>query len=215
MRRMFQSLRTFLNDRQAEQSQRQAEQTPPILANFEARVELLAAHAEQATSYEDDLLAQGAQLQSDMDAMREQMESSIDAGRDRDALEFLRLAVRLRPGRDLIETELRGFRAVSDELTRRAQALFDNLDSANDLAANARLHPNAAYALDLALTRLTRYFVLLERVAYHRRASLGSRLAERLNVMIDDRKLDLELASYVLARRRALNGGESRPRLEG
>lgn len=210
MRRLFTTLRGLINDRPARP---QAATIPAPLANFERRAELLAQHAEQATSYEDDLLAQGAQFQADMDSLRAAMEQQIDDGRDRYALEYLRLAVRLRPGLQLIQGELASFRVVSEELMRRAQALFDNIDAAMAMANDPDTALDSARALDHTLTQLTRYFVLLERVANNRRATLGERLAERLGAMIDDHQLDLELAGYILARRRALSGGASRSAL--
>jgi hypothetical protein len=44
-------------------------------------------------------------------------------------------------------------------------------------------------------------------VATARRRALPERLAQQLTQVIDDRQLDLELANYILNRRRALGPG--------
>ena len=87
--------------------------------------------------------------------------------------------------------------------------LLQHVDEAREFARSATLNAQATHYLDLTLTRLTRYFVLLERVAAMRRRELPDRLAASMLHVIDDRRLDLALATYVLQRRRALNAGGS------
>ncbi len=53
--------------------------------------------------------------------------------------------------------------------------------------------------------------ILLERVTRNRHASLPERLAAQIVDVVDDRQLDLELATYILSRRRALGPGRRRP----
>src|SRR5262249_40369091 len=140
--------------------------------------------------------------------LQEHMEAAIDYGADRDALEYLRLAVRLRPQRDLLEQELKAFHSVAAELIQHVNTLMQYLDEARSFAFDATLIPAATYYLDFTLNRLTRYFVMLERVTKARHQTLPERLAQHITVVIDDRQLDLELATYILNRRRSLGSGE-------
>ena len=71
------------------------------------------------------------------------------------------------------------------------------------------LNAAATEYLDSTLDRLTRYFIMLDRVSRQRRKELPDRLAQVMMQVIDDRKLDLELATYILARRRALGSGDN------
>jgi hypothetical protein len=50
---------------------------------------------------------------------------------------------------------------------------------------------------------------MLDRVAKARRRDLPDRLAAAMTDVLDNRQLDLELANYILQRRRALNAGSS------
>ena len=135
------------------------------------------------------------------------MEQALDEGKDGNALEYLRLAARLRPQRALLEQELKAFHALAGELIWRVLMLLDNLEEARNYALSADLNPAATRALDEALNRLTRYFIMLERVTIARHDQLPMRLAEQMMVIVDDRQLDLELARFILSRRRALGGG--------
>ncbi len=205
MHRLFSTLRKAVErqEQQREHEQSSAEALP----GFENRVEVLCKYAENAAHYEDDLTAAYESVEANMGRLQQGMEDALDAGRDRDALEYLRLAARIRPQRDLLEQETRAFHAVATELILRVNTLMENIDEARSYARIFELNPAASQALDQTLTRLTRYFVMLERVATARRRSLPERLAQALTAVMDDRQLDLELARYVLARRRALGSG--------
>jgi len=202
MNRLFHPIRRMVEKPQAE-----AQPEPP-LPGFENRVEVLYTYAQRAAEYEDDLTAHYEQIRANLDRVEARIGQALEEGRDRDAFEFVRLAARLRPQYDLLDFELRAFGSVSSELILRVNMLMDNLDEARTLAQNGALNPAATEALDAALTRLTRYFVMLERVATTRRRALPERLAEQMLRVLDDRQLDLELARYVLARRRALGTGK-------
>ena len=139
--------------------------------------------------------------------LQENMEQALDAGQDRDALEYLRLAARFRPQRDLLDKEIRAFHSVADDLIQRVNTLVNYADEAREYALSSDLNPEATYYLDQTMTRLTRYFVLLERVTKTRHKGLPQRLAEQMMGVIDDRQLDLEMATYILTRRRSLGSG--------
>ena len=203
MNRLFKTLKTIVERPQAAESDR-----PDALPGFDNRVEVLYKYAETAVAYEDDLARNLTEVDTTLDSLRGAMEMSIDAGRDRDALEYLRLAARLRPQRDLLDIEIRSFHVLATDLIRRVTALMDNIDEARAYAHSADLSPATTQFLDQALTRLTRYFVMLERVARVRRQKLPDRLAAQIAHVIDDRELDLELANYILQRRRAIGSGE-------
>ncbi|HRE47361.1 MAG TPA: hypothetical protein PLD47_06500 [Aggregatilineales bacterium] len=179
----------------------------PALSNFDARAEVLCKHAEQAAAYETDLMEHLERVEGQLAQLQVGMEAALDAGADQQAYEILRLAARFRPQKDLLHNEITAFGLVAGALIQRVDALVDNLDEARTLAADGSLNPVATKLLDTAITRLTRYFVLLERVAQTRRRALPDRLAESLLTVIDDRQLDFELARYVMARRRALGSG--------
>jgi hypothetical protein len=140
--------------------------------------------------------------------LQQMMELAIDEGKDRDALEYLRLAVRLRPQRELLEREMQAFAAVAEELLSRVQILLDNLDEARQFVEDGNTNPAATHYLDQFMTRLTRYFVMLEKVSLARHKDLRKRLAEQMMHVIDDRQLDLEMARFILSRRRALGSGD-------
>jgi hypothetical protein len=204
MNRLFQTLRNIVEKPQPEAEE---DSTGDALPGFDNRLEVLCAYAERSAAYEDELTARHEQIADDLAQLQERMEASLDEGEDRDALEYLRLAFRLRPQRDLLEHELNAFHAVASDLIRRVNTLMDYADEAREYARNATLSPAATYFLDATLNRLTRYFVMLERVTKTRHYSLPDRLAQEITEVVDDRQLDLELATYILSRRRALGPG--------
>jgi hypothetical protein len=204
MNRLFQTLRGMRDKADAAEN---AEND--ALAGFDNRIEVLYKYAERASAYEEDLTRNHEQIIDTLAQFHEMMLMALDSGKDRDALEYLRLAMRIRPQRDLIEREMQAFRAVADELIRRISTLMQNLDEAREYARNSDLSPAATYYLDQTLNRLTRYFVMLERVSIARHKALPQRLAEQMMTVIDDRQLDLELARFILSRRRALGSGTS------
>jgi hypothetical protein len=206
MRRLFDALRNIV-DRSTERREEAESRANDALEVFENRMEVLTSHAERAMTYEEALTTHLERVERDLDLLKDHMEASIDNGRDRDALEFLRLAARLRPQRELLAYELNAFHAVADALIMRVNLLVAHMEEAREFARNARLSPSATSYLDGAMTKLTRYFVMLERVALVRRETLDTRLTAKLTDVIDDRKLDLEMATYILQRRRALNAG--------
>jgi phage shock protein A len=207
MNRLFETLRGLVSRPHSEPAP--APEQPNILAGFESRLAALYHYAEHAAAYERDLEARLAEAQAHMDQLEATVEAMINAGRDRDAFEYLRLAARLRPQRDLLRDELRAFHAVAAELQRRVALLMENRAAASQIASNASANLHAARTLDRVLNQLTRYFVMLDRVARARRRELPNRLAAAMTKILDDRLLDLELANYVLQRRRALSAGSS------
>lgn len=205
MNRLFQTLRGFVErPRTAEDGDDRVEEALP---GFENRIEVLSKYAERASAYEETLQNSYDQIMDQMMQLQGLMEQALDEGQDSNALEYLRLAARFRPQRALLEQELKAFHALAAELIWRVLMLLDNLEEARNYALSADLNPAATQALDAALNRLTRYFVLLERVTIARHDQLPMRLAEQMMVIVDDRQLDLELARFILSRRRALGGG--------
>jgi hypothetical protein len=207
MNRLFQTLRNIVEKPQPEDENAAVEEALP---GFDNRLEVLCTYAERSAAYEDELTARFGQVADDLAQLQEHMEAALDRGEDRDALEYLRLAVRLRPQRDLLERELNAFHAVASDLIRRVSTLMDYADEAREYARSTTLSPAATYFLDATLNRLTRYFVMLERVTKTRHYSLPDRLAQEITQVVDDRQLDLELATYILSRRRALGPGRQR-----
>ncbi|MCC7208782.1 MAG: hypothetical protein IT323_15850 [Anaerolineae bacterium] len=209
MNRLFNTLRRIVEraPRGDDQHIEERETAFPALPDFEERVEVLFRHAEQAAAYEDDLADYVRQLRARLESLLARIDGLIDQGRDGDAFEVVRIAARIRPQYDLVNQEMQAFHAVAGDLIERVDNLIDNLDEARALAADGRANPNATAHLDAAMTRLTRHFVMLERVSRARRTTLPDRLAQQLTAVLDDRKLDLQLARYVLARRRALGPG--------
>ncbi len=204
MNRLFQTLRGFVErPRPIEEMEANVEALP----GFENRIEVLSKYAERASAYEETLQNQYDQISDQMMQLQGLMEQALDAGEDRDALEYLRLAARLRPQRALLESELKAFHALAGALIWRVVMLLDNVEEARAYASSTAYSPAATRALDQALNRLTRYFVLLERVTIARHNQLPMRLAEQMMQIVDDRQLDLELARFILSRRRALGGG--------
>jgi hypothetical protein len=204
MNRLFKTLRNIVDKPVSEQ---EAEQREDALPGFDSRIEVLSTYAERSAAYEEDLQNNFDQVADQLLQLQELMEATIDAGRDRDALEYLRLAARLRPQRDLLDQELRAFHAVASDLIRRVNTLMDYIEEAREFARDGELSPAATYYLDATLNRLTRYFVMLERVTRQRHRTLRDRLAAQILLVVDDRQLDLELATYILQRRRALGSG--------
>jgi hypothetical protein len=184
------------------------EAVPDALPGFEARLAVLYGHAQQAARYEDELLSNRTDVADQLQQYETRIEQCIARGEDRKALEYVRLAARLRPQYDLLDNELRAFTSVANALTARLDLLLQHVDEARQYAQSAALNAQATYYLDLTLTRLTRYFVLLERVAAARRHELPDRLAASMLQVIDDRRLDLALATYILQRRQALKAGD-------
>lgn len=204
MNRLFNTLRNLV-DKPAPAPDRPAK--VEALPGFDNRVSVLCNYAERAAAYEDDLTYHYEEIMGQLGDLQELMERCLDNGHDRDALEYLRLAARLRPQRDLLDREIQSFHSVAGELIRRVNTLTEFADEAREFANDADLSPAATYYLDAAMTRLTRYFVLLERVAKNRHHDLPERLTTAISGIVDDRQLDLELAGYILARRRALGSG--------
>lgn len=202
MNRLFNTLRNFVERPQAE-----VEETEEALPGFENRLEVLCRYAERAAAYEDDLRANHDEVMDQLWLLQALMENALDDGKDAHALEYLRLAARLRPQRDVLDHEMAVFRSVADDLIRRTNALLENLDEARVFAQSAEVSPAATYYLDATLTKLTRYFVMLERVAIARHRGLPERLAAEMLIVVDDAQLDLELAHYILTRRRQLGSG--------
>ncbi len=200
MNRLFDTLRSWLDKpRPADHG--------AALPGFEQRMDVLRLHAQQAARYEDDLLASFQDIEAQLAALKNEMEQAIAAGEDRNALEYVRLLVRLRPQRELIDNEIRAFHAVAFALIMKVNVLVAHLDEARAFARSSTLNPAATQYLDQMLSRLTRYFVMLERVSAARRRELPDRLAALTIQVLDNRKLDMELANYILQRRRALDSG--------
>lgn len=206
MKKLFDTLRNIVNHQRPHQ--REAVQLA-ALEQFDRRMDVLTQYAEQAMDYEETLTTHQERLERELDTLREVMEQCIERGEDRHALEYLRLLVRLRPQRDLVVQELNAFHAVADALIMRVNNLVAHLDEAREYARDAHLSANATLYLDASMERLTRYFMMLQRVSAARRQTLPQRLMEKMTTVIDNRKLDLELATYILARRRALGAGPS------
>jgi hypothetical protein len=205
MNRLFDTLRGWLDKNPTHTLNSAA---PDALPGFDNRIEVLCHYAENAARYEDDLLASQAQISDNLGALEAGIDKCLLHGADRDALEYVRLMVRLRPQYELIDQELRSFHAVASELILRTNLVMQHIDEARQYAASARLNPAATNYLDDTLTKLTRYFVMLERVAEVRRRELPARLAALTLSVIDNRRLDMELANYILQRRRALGSGD-------
>lgn len=197
MNRLIETLRGWL----------ERPQPPVALPGFDNRMDVLCRYAQHAADYEDELLSAYHEIEDQLSAFEGQVERALTAGNDRDALEYVRLLVRLRPQRELLDRELRNFHAVAGALVVRVDTLMAHIDEAHLLAESAARNPAATHYLDQTLTRLTRYFVMLERVAAARRQELPDRLAALTLQVLDNRKLDLELATYILHRRRSIGSG--------
>jgi hypothetical protein len=202
MNRLFNTLRNFVERPQAE-----VEEIEDALPGFENRLEVLCRYAERAAAYEDDLRANYDDVMDQLGQLQALMEAALDEGEDAHALEYLRLAARLRPQRDLLDHEMAVFRSVADDLIARTNALLENLDEARLYAKSAEVSPAATYYLDATMNKLTKYFVMLERVAIARHRGLPDRLSAEMLIIVDDAQLDLELAHFILTRRRALGSG--------
>lgn len=198
MNRLFSRLRTRRDEPPA----------PDALPGFDDRVAVLYGYAQQAAHYEDDLLTAQQDIAAQLHECERRINDALEAGRDSDALEYVRLIARLRPQYELLDHEMRAFRAVAEALIVRLDTLLNHLDEARVYARSADINTQATWYLDLTLTRLTRYFVMLDRVATARRRALPDRLAELMVQVLDDRRLDLVLATYILQRRRALDAGD-------
>src|SRR5450432_3171138 len=208
MNRLFNTLRSYTEQ---PRSDSEAETESEAQRAFDNRIEVLCKYAERASAYEEELQHTYETILDNLMQLQELMGLKLDEGRDRDALEYLRLAARLRPQRALLEQELRAFHAVAADLFPRVNTILDHFEAARALAADPSQNPAASYYLEASLTRLMRYFVLLERVAIGRHRALPQRLAEQMLVVVDDRQLDLELATFILSRRQALGPGRGAP----
>src|SRR5258708_18671227 len=155
------------------------------MSGFEGRLEVLCMYAERAACYEDELLRNLDEVLDQLAQLQQLMERALDDGEDRNALEYLLLAARLRPQRDLLDKELKSFHAVADDLLFRVTTLTDNAEEAQWFANTPHANPAATYYLDQTMNRLTRYFVLLERVTTARYGDLPRRLIEQINVVVD------------------------------
>jgi hypothetical protein len=202
MNRLFSTLRSFV-----EKPRPEAAVWQDALPGFDNRIEVLCRYAERASAYEDDLQISYDEVMDQLSQLQGLMEVALDEGQDAHALEYLRLAARLRPQRDLLAQELAAFRSVADDLISRTNALLDNIDEARTYARTVEISPAATYYLDATLSKLTRYFVMLERIAISRHRALPKRLANEMLKIVDDAQLDLELATFILSRRRALGSG--------
>src|SRR6266700_2765720 len=100
MNRLFNSLRSFVEKPRPEASVWQ-----DALPGFDNRIEVLCRYAERASAYEDDLQANHDEVMDQLSQLQGMMEIALDDGQDANALEYLRLAARLRPQRDLLERE--------------------------------------------------------------------------------------------------------------
>ncbi len=211
MNRLFHTLRGIVEKSADKPSGRRSRAESALddqaLLGFDNRVEVLCSYAERSAAYEDELVANLEGVIDQLSLLQESMEQAIDNGADRDALEYLRLAARIRPQRDLLDQELKAFHVVASDLIRQVNVLLEYRDEARQFAHNATLSPAATRVLNKTLDRLTRYFVMLERVTKARHETLPERLAEQITSVIDDRQLDLELATYILSRRRAIGSG--------
>src|SRR5437762_9055846 len=134
MNRLFQTLRGIVDksaDRRGESS--------ASLPGFDNRIEVLCSYAERSAAYEDDLLANLERIVDQLAQLQEYMERAIDEGADRDALEYLRLAARIRPQRDLLDQELKSFHVVASDLIRQVKLLQQYRDEAREFASNSSL----------------------------------------------------------------------------
>src|SRR5450631_140252 len=109
MRRLFTTLRGFADKRHTA-SEPAPQPVSDAIIGFEDRVEVLCRHAEHAAAYEDDLISNYNQIEASLQQLADGMEAAIDAGKDERALEYVRLAARLRPQLDLLDYEIRAFR---------------------------------------------------------------------------------------------------------
>src|SRR5512146_115122 len=66
------------------------------LLGFDNRMEVLCSYAERSAAYEDELVVNLEGVVDQLSLLQESMEQAIDQGADRDALEYLRLAARIR-----------------------------------------------------------------------------------------------------------------------
>src|SRR5262249_2564580 len=111
MNRLFRTLRNFADKNRSEASADAAE-VQEALPGFEDRIAVLATYAERASGYEDELTSNYELIVENLAQLQGLMEIALDEGRDRDALEYLRLGARLRPQREMIEQEMRAFSVV-------------------------------------------------------------------------------------------------------
>ena len=126
MNRLFNTLRRIVE--RSPRGTGDHEAAIPALPDFEDRVEVLFHHAEQAAAYEDDLADYVRQLRTRLESLSARIDGLIDQGRDRDALEVVRIAARIRPQYDLVNQEMQAFHAVAGDLIERVDRLIDNLD---------------------------------------------------------------------------------------
>jgi hypothetical protein len=187
LNRLFRTLREFVNKTPSAAADPSTAEAGGVdaLPGFDNRIEVLTRYAESAAHYEDDLVKAKTAVEENLAMFEQGVEMMLDAGQDRDALEYVRLMVRLRPQVELLNAEIQNFHAVASALILRTNMLIQNLDEARIYARSFTLNPEATMYLDLP-----------------------DRLAEVMMQVIDDRKLDLELATYILARRRALGSGQ-------
>src|SRR5260370_7777678 len=138
MNNLFKTLRRFTERSQPVVS---TEPVQDALPGFYTRIDVLIKYAERASAYEDELIGSYDQIIDAIDQFQGLMEQALDEGRDRDALEYLRLAARIRPQRDLIDQELRAFHAVAADLLERFNTLLANLNKARDSPRSPSLNP--------------------------------------------------------------------------
>src|SRR5688572_24192213 len=99
MNRLFHTLRNIRSGGRAADTARDDSDLPPdeALSGFDNQIEVLCSYAERSAAYEDDLLGHLERIVEQLMQLQELMEKAIDDGEDRNALEYLRLAARLRP----------------------------------------------------------------------------------------------------------------------
>src|SRR5258708_6931337 len=173
MNRLFNTLRSFTERPHADS---EADAAGEAERAFDTRIEVLTKYAERASNYEEELQNTYETILDNLMQLQELMVLKLDDGQDRDALEYLRLAARLRPQRALLEQDLGAFHAVAAPLFPRVTPTLDPFEEPRVLTATPDKTPPAAYSHEAWLPRLTRYFVLLERVAIARHRALPQRL---------------------------------------
>src|SRR5579859_3287244 len=142
MNRLFKTLRSFTDkSRSTASADQQSHSISEALPGFFNRIVVLSKYAERASAYEDELVNSYAQIMDHMNQLQDLMEQAIDDGRDLDALEYLRLAARLRPQLDLLDRELQAFHAVAADLLERFSTLMANVEEARDYARSDEYNP--------------------------------------------------------------------------
>src|SRR5258708_33564922 len=143
MNPLFSTLRSFV-----EKPRPEAGVWQDALPGLDNRIEVLCRYAERASAYEDDLQISYDEVMDQLSQVQGLMEVALDEGQASDALEYLRLAARLRPQRDLLAQEVAAFRSVADDLISRTNALLDNMDEARGYPASTEMSTARTSCLD-------------------------------------------------------------------